>query len=51
MMLGILGFVQKRSSGDADTGPDLAAIEDDLAFAEAFQTEWERQLQLLSLHS
>ena len=44
-MLGILGRVQARESGYADIGPELARIEDDLEFTEAFHSEWERQLQ------
>lgn len=45
MMLGLLGFVMERPSGFADVGPELAAIEDDREFAEAFHAEWERALQ------
>ena len=44
-MLGILGHVQARESGYADIGVDLAAIDDDAEFVEAFHGEWERQLQ------
>lgn len=44
MMLGLLGFVEERASGYANTGRELAAISDDVEYLEAFHAEWERQL-------
>ncbi|MCX6343459.1 MAG: hypothetical protein NT018_00120 [Armatimonadetes bacterium] len=43
-ILGMLGMVDRRDDGSADIGPDLSGIKDDLAFATAVHSEWERLL-------